>query len=124
MERFNGFVKLRPSSRTAMPLAFFLLSFYSSAISAQNLCPLNDNVAEDMRIEESEFNKHNAEQAALYLLRIVQDENTPHEWFSIPNATKFIRGYALRRKAVLVDAPSLTIDQFCQFYAEEGWYYD
>lgn len=104
-------------------LLIFLLLF-SSAVSAKNLCPTNNDVAEDMRIEESDFNESNAQKSADYLLKIVKDEMTPFEWFSIPNATKFIHGYALRRAALSVNATQVAIDQFCKFYSEEGWYYD
>lgn len=114
----------RYMQREVMKILIILLLFFSWTISAKDLCPINEDVAEDMRIEESAFNKANAEKSADYLLKIVKDENTPFEWFSIPNATKFIHGYALRRKALATNATKLTIDQFCDFYAKEGWYYD
>ena len=103
-------------------LAFLVL--ISVSANAKKLCPVNDKIAEDMRIEEAEFNKENAEKALEYLSKIVKDPKTPFEWFSVPNATKFIHGYALRRIALSPDASKHSINLFCEFYANEGWYYD
>lgn len=77
-----------------------------------------------MRINEVDFSKEKAAASLKYLSKIVKSSETPFEWFSIPNATKFIHGYALRRKALIPNAPQYSIDQFCQFYADEGWYFD
>ncbi len=104
-----------------LPISLILISFNSWA---QQLCPVNDKIEEDMRIAEADFSKEKAEASAKYLSRIVESSETPFEWFSIPNATKFIHGYALRRRALDPNASKYTIDQFCEFYAAEGWYYD
>lgn len=66
------------------------LILLSTSINAQNLCPINDKIAEDMQIAESEFNQENAEKSLQYLSSILNDPETPFAWFSIPNALKFI----------------------------------
>jgi len=110
--------------REVMRFILLTVIFLGFSANATNLCPVNDQIAEDMRINEQDFNKENAEKSVEYLSRIVNAPKTPFEWFSIPNATKFINGYALRRNAVLPKASKFHIDEFCRFYASEGWYYD
>ena len=107
-----------------MRYLLFIVMLFTFNTSAKQLCPINDKVAEDMRINEADFTKEKAEASLEYLSKIVKSSETPFEWFSIPNATKFIHGYALRRKALIPNASQYSIEQFCQFYAEEGWYYD
>jgi len=110
--------------RIAMRYLLITLMLFSFTTNAKQLCSINIDVAEDMRINEADFTKEKAEASVKYLAEIVKSSNTPFEWFSIPNSTKFIHGYALRRKALLPDASKYSIEQFCKFYAQEGWYYD
>ena len=84
---------------------------FSFTTNAKTLCPINNDVAEDMRIYEADFTKEKAEEAVKYLAEIVKSSNTPFEWFSISNSTKFIHSYALRRKALLPDASKYSIEQ-------------
>ena len=110
--------------RIAMRYLLIILMLFSLTTNAKQLCPINKDIAQDMRINEAAFTKEKAEASIKYLAEIVKSSNTPFEWFSIPNSTKFIHGYALRRKALLPDASKYSIEQFCKFYAQEGWYYD
>ncbi len=107
-----------------MRYLLFTVMLLSFTTSAKQLCPINDKISEDMRINEADFTKEKAEGSLEYLSKIVKSSETPFEWFSVPNATKFIHGYALRRKALLPEPSKYSIEQFCQFYATEGWYYD
>lgn len=100
------------------------LMLFSFTTNAKQLCPINNDVAEEMRISEANFTKEKAEASVKYLAEIVKNSNTPFEWFSITNSTKFIHGYALRHKALLPDASKYSIEQFCKFYAQESWHYD
>jgi hypothetical protein len=110
--------------RIAMRYLIITLTLFCFSTNAKQLCPINKNVAEDMRISETDFTKEKADASVKYLSEIVKSSDTLFEWFSIPNATKFIHGYALRRKAIMPNASKYSIEQFCRFYAQEGWYYD
>ncbi|MEI8666832.1 hypothetical protein P4S81_21460 [Pseudoalteromonas sp. B28] len=107
-----------------MRYLLIILLLFGFTVNANQLCPINVDIAEDMRINEADFTKEKAEASVKYLAEIVKNDSTPFEWFSIPNAIKFIHGYALRRKALLPDTSKHSIEQFCKFYAQEGWYYD
>ena len=107
-----------------MRYLLIILVFLSCTTNAKNLCSINDEIAEDMRIDESEFNKTNAEISLKYLAKAVNSSDSSFQWFTILNATKLFQGYALRRKALLPGASRFSIDQFCRFYHNEGWYHD
>ena len=93
------------------------LVLFSFTTNAKQLCPINNDVAEDIRINEAEFTKAKADASVKYLAEIVKSSKTPFEWFSIPNATKFIHGYALRRKALLPNASKYSI---CLLYTSDA----
>ena len=107
-----------------MRYLLIILLFLSFSTNARPLCAVNDEIAEDLRIDESEFNQKNAEIALEYLSEIVKSSDVSFQWSRMLNATKLIQGYALKRKALLPGASRFSIEQFCRFYHNEGWYHD
>lgn len=103
------------------------LSFFSvlpNSLHAKNICPVNENIAEDMRIGESEFNEEKAKASLAYLTKLVNDPKTQRAWFSIPNSTKFIEGFVLKRAATAPNANQFVKEEFCKFMEKQAWYYD
>ncbi len=95
-------------------------------VDAEPMCPVNENIAEDMRIPEVEFNKENAEAALARLAAVVRGERKPHDWTEVPNALKIIEGYILRKYALeeMSAAHEFHREQFCLFMRERAWWVD
>ena len=98
--------------------------FMNSAY-AENLCPVNEEIAEDMRIEESYFTKERAVNSASYLKDVVEG-NANYEWFSVPNSMKIINGYFLKYDYLNEKNQCLKENKLSLFYKfmknEARWY--
>ena len=93
---------------------------------AENLCPVNEEIAEDMRIEESYFTKERAINSASYLKDVVEG-NANYEWFSVPNSMKIVNGYFLKYDYLNEKNQSLKENKlrlFCKFMENEARWYD
>jgi len=100
--------------------------FMVSASFGETLCPVNKNIAEDMRIPEEHFSKANAESALKLISEIVNDEKKPSDWTVVPNSMKIVEGYILRRAALNDESgvPEFDKSQFCLFMEKNAWWYD
>jgi hypothetical protein len=94
--------------------------------SEQNICPVNEEIAEDMRIPETEFTKERAGSASELLVGIIDGSITTYETFNLYNAQKLVTGYILKKNAL--DAKSadkeFKIREFCSFMEKSAWWYD
>ncbi|AWB65125.1 hypothetical protein C2869_01115 [Saccharobesus litoralis] len=108
-----------------MKILTFLLFFLTSFITyANELCPTNKNIAEDMRIPESHYSKENADLALKKLQGIVQGSDKKYEWITVPNALKTIEGYILKRDAISAKGAmqEYHLSAFCTFMESSAWY--
>ncbi|WJG09425.1 hypothetical protein [Aliiglaciecola sp. LCG003] len=91
-----------------------------------NMCPINKNVAEDMRILESDFTKERAESATKLLAGIIDGSITSYSSFNVYNAQKLVTGFILKKNAL--DAAAADKDfrkkEFCSFMEKSAWWYD
>ncbi|BBO28146.1 hypothetical protein AltI4_25340 [Alteromonas sp. I4] len=101
-----------------------ILLLFSSQVFSENICPVNTDIPEDVRMDESYFNKESAETALKKLQGIISEQDNMYEWITIPNATKVIHGYILKRDAINSGKQQYLVDAFCSFYKSEGWFYD
>jgi len=103
-----------------------LLMSMSCLSQAENLCPINEEIAEDMRIPESYFTKERAESASKTLSEIVSGKNNNYEWVTVPNLLKLIEGYVLKRDALKDNGATsqYKVSQFCNFMQNSAWWYD
>lgn len=104
-------------------LLLMLTLIVSPNIYAKDLCPVSEEIAEDMRIPESYFNKKNATRSMGYLNSVVVDDAKSGEWFSLPNSLKVIKGYVHRRNA-LHKTNEGSLEEFCAFMKTEAFWYD
>ena len=103
----------------------FLFSNLAYA-SESAICPINENVAEDMRISEADFTKDRAESATKLLVGIVDGTVTSYNSFTVYNAQKLVTGYILKKNALdtsLADK-DFKVQEFCSFMEKSAWWYD
>ena len=100
-----------------------LISAYS--VSADNICPINSEIPDDVRIKESQLTKENAEKSIKLLEDIVSGENKKYSWVTIPNSFKTIEGYVLKRDTLKNSSgvPDFDKTAFCN-YMKKGYWYD
>jgi hypothetical protein len=98
----------------------------SAFAEAENLCPVNENIAPDMRISETYLTKENAENAAEKIHGIVSGGDADYAWITVPNSLKIIEGYILRRDALNAEGERAQYhrSQFCKFMETQAWWYD
>jgi hypothetical protein len=72
-----------------------------------------------MRIPESHYSKKNAELALGKLEGIINKNDNVYEWVTVPNATKTIEGYILKKDA---HKSKFHLSQFCTFMESSFWY--
>ncbi len=94
--------------------------------NAENLCAVNTEVEEYLRIQESFFTKENSENALNNLQLIVANPDAKYEWITVPNNLKIIEGYVLRRDAIRFQdqEPGIALAEFCTFMEKQAWWYD
>ncbi|MGI0154478.1 hypothetical protein ACQ661_12570 [Pseudidiomarina sp. WS423] len=132
----TGLPTLRCGSQLARRYAFegYLMKFLllialllSSVVArAENLCPVNEDVAPDMRIAESDLTKERAEKAVEKVQGIVSGADSKYEWITVPNSLKIIEGYILKRDALNAEGVMAQYhkSQFCEFMKTQAWWYD
>ena len=105
-------------------LAIILFSLSFSAYAEETLCPINNDIPNDMRIKESDLTKESAENALKVLNAIISGENKSYIWITVPNAMKTIEGYILKRDALANRSgiPEYDTSSFCGFMKKGYWY--
>ena len=96
----------------------FMLLLLPYISNAKNICPVNSDIPDDMRLEESHYSKKNAEISVNFLNGIIKENKSTGEWIDVPNALKTIDGY-IRRKQCLesgnLSPTSYKCSEFCLF---------
>lgn len=107
-------------------LLLIALLLSSVVARAENLCPVNEDVAPDMRIAESDLTKERAEKAVEKVQGIVSGADSKYEWITVPNSLKIIEGYILKRDALNAEGVMAQYhkSQFCEFMKTQAWWYD
>ena len=85
---------------TKKQLAFLAVLLCTTANADESICPVNTEIPESIRINESDLTKEKAEAALKILGSIVSGEDSNHLPNAIPNAAKTIQGYVLKRNAL------------------------
>ena len=107
--------------KVSIIVIFSIISFMTQA---KNICPVNKNIAEDMRVPESHYSKANANLALKKLRGVVSGEDKVYEWITVPNAMRTIEGYILKRDALSVKGAmkEYHTSAFCTFMESSFWY--
>lgn len=114
-------------------LAVFFIFFFSSNLSASDLCPdLNEFPPEDMRITESDLTETNALWAVTTLKDLIQVNDKildEHEtYLRHMNAQSIIKGYFLKLEAQKEKNGNRYHDgsanDYCSFLEQESFWYD
>lgn len=93
--------------------------------SEKNICPINEDIAEDMRISESKFTKDQAKISSKFLAGVVDGSITSYNTFDVYNAQTLVTGYILRKQALETDGTEdFRIREFCSFMEQSAWWYD
>ena len=107
---------------------YFIISLLlvPSLSFAQNICPINTKIADDMYVPESHYNKENAASSIDLLTGVIKEDKSAGEWGNVPNALKTINGYI--RKKECIDSGDLSptswkCSEFCLFM-ESSFVYD
>lgn len=102
-----------------------LLFSISILASEKNICPINEEIAEDMRISESEFTQDKAEISSKFLAGVVDGSITSYNTFAVYNAQTLLTGYILRKRALKAKVTEdFRIREFCTFMEQSAWRYD
>ena len=90
------------------------------------MCTVNEEIAEDMRIPESDFTKDRAEAASKLIVGIIDGSISTFDTFSLYNAQKLVTGYILKNNALAATSADkeLKIREFCSFMEKSAWWYD
>ena len=103
---------------------FLLVFLIIQPVNAENLCPINHDIPEEMRILESDLTQDAAEKALIKLSRIISNPQEPKIWITVPNLNRTIEGYILKRDALakLSINPKANISNFCIFMEKAFWF--
>lgn len=108
-------------------LLFILIAFGSTNIYAGELCDSSKfSIEPDHQIPESHFTKENSIKSLAALSTYVSGTETPSNWTVIPNHTKTIEGYMLKKRALDKKdiMHELALADFCLFMRKSAFIND